>query len=884
MGPQHFELRFASYKILLRSFFITSTIIMLRLAISVLTICLFSIVLTGPLFGENDCDIFQKHDPTPFRTAQRNDSWMVVEAGNPRIRIALCAEAEKEELITNAVDWINAYVRQTAAKPIEVGGEGDRPATATLHIGFGEQAKKRFEKLSPDFRVKTDPGRQGFVLRQIGTAGGKDMVCWSPTALGCRYGLIEFLRSLKHANGRVVSDVAQVVDAPDFPVRIYYVNFAEHLQNSYNPNVLFESEVNRWSNRDWERFIDMLSAYRFNIFEFWLAPTLMGTSEEMRNSPIHKEFAATINHVIAYGKRRGVSVHPIVTVNTLGTEWNCNCPNDPTEKRQILEAWDFWTKTMKGNDSWGIFPGDPGGCRRNGCTKETYVDLSLELAAIIRRNNPVARVEVGTWGEPFSAWGVPLWTADPELAGKSMEYFLKKLPEFPEGTFTSINTGFSPDSDPTQIGGDGRPYAKRASRLVPVLTWNYSVTEGEATVYPHCRVRRMIQPRQIERELGCYSGGISYTMTPRLQYAQAFCAGETWWNVDRTAEEILSDFGRLTFGEGNEEIGRLIEEFEVVPDWGYYAPFPYTPQRLVEKMGRLDLLLKRVDTESASRLPLATSREQYTETLIFFAELFRDLAEVSMTADQMNADYRRVQPDGAPAGIPVSLSAVENLLAEKREFDGRAALESAAKKLRELDVPRLKQLYWTRAYGIYDHIVAPVDSRTDVAMNNLFNFFKASSAYARDASALKEPLQKTGRPFLLLPLNGDPIPGWTMQGWDAHGDLNGESWLACMSEGSLATTTFKNEGYKWLVLRVADGPSEEKKIIWINGCKVAEFQRSGSRPSEAKEWEHKSGFITRCYPIPEGLLETGTVEIKFTEPGIAMAGVALSAEPIGEEP
>ncbi len=857
---------------------------MSRLMISFVAIFLFSIVLTGNLFGDNRCNIFLKCDPASFRAAERNASWTVAEAGKPRLRIVYQEDASKNELITNTVDWINDYVRHATGKSLEAGDTVNHDAMPTLHIGFGESARKRFEQLSSDFKRKVDPGQQGFVLTQVGVGDQKDMVCWSPTSLGCRYGLIEFLRSLKTENGNIISDVARVVDAPDFPVRIYYVNFAEHLQNAYNPNMLFESEVNRWTKRDWERFIDMLSAYRFNVFEFWLAPTLMGTSDAMRNGPIAREFAATINHVIAYGKRRGVSVHPIVTVNTLGPEWNCNCPNDPKEKKEILDAWDYWTKTMKGNDSWGIFPGDPGGCRRNGCTKETYVDLSLELSEIIRKNNPGARVEVGTWGEPFSAWGIPLWTADPELARKSMEYFLQKLPEFPEGTFTSINTGFSPDSDPTQIGGDGRPFAKRASRLVPVLTWNYSATDGEATVYPHCRVRRMIEQRKIERDLGCYSGGITYTVTPQLQYAQAFCAGETWWNVERTPEEILSDFGRLTFGEGNEEIGWLIEEFEVVPDWGYYAPFPYTPQRLAEKMSRLDLLLERVDTKIPSRLPLATSQEKYTETLVFFAGLFRDLAEVSMTADQMNVDYRRIQPDGAPEGIPVSLSAAERLLAEKRDFDGRDTLESSVKKLRELDVPHLKDLYWKRAYGIYDHIVAPVDSRTDVAMNNLFNFFKASSAYTRDLSALEEPLRKTQKPFLVLPFSGDPIPGWTMKGWDAHGDMNGESWLACMSEGILSTTTFKNEGYKWLVLRVADGPSDEKKIIWINGQKVAQFQRSGSRAPEAKEWEHKSGFITKSYPIPEGLLETNTIEIKFTEPGIAIAGIALSVEPIGEDP
>jgi hypothetical protein len=38
--------------------------------------------------------------------------------------------------------------------------------------------------------------------------------------------------------------------------------------------------------------------------------------------------------------------------------------------------------------------------------------------------------------------------------------------------------------------------------------------------------------------------------------------------------------------------------------------------------------------------------------------------------------------------------------------------------------------------------------------------------------------------------------------------------------------------------------------------------------------------VTRSHPIPEGLLKTGKIEIRFSESGIAIAGVALAAERI----
>jgi len=408
---------------------------------------------------------------------------------------------------------------------------------------------------------------------------------------------------------------------------------------------------------------------------------------------------------------------------------------------------------------------------------------------------------------------------------------------------------------------------------MPVLTWDYSVTEGEATVFPHCRVRRMIDIRKVEWEDGCYSGGICYTMAPQLQNLSAFCSAETWWNPHRNAEDILGDFGRWTFGDGKESIGRLLEEFEVIPDWGYYAPFPYTAARLAETMNRLSAELTKLDTAQSPRLSLAVDYAGYVKSLEFFATLFRDLAEVSLTVDTMNAAFRNTSLAGESKDN-ISLSAIQDILATKTDFDGRGDLETAAKELAALDIKELKKRYWDAVYGIYDHLVAPTDPRTGAAMSGLFNRFQASLAEPRLPSALEEPLQATGKPYCLIPLGGRTPPGWKMIGWDVHG-ADGEAWSACMSEGTLSSETFENQNYRWLILRIAEGVSGSKKAIWINGRKIGEFVRTG--PPGVKEW-----FVTRSFPLPEGILDGSKIEITFTEPGIGIAGIAFSAAEIQE--
>jgi hypothetical protein len=819
--------------------------------------------------------------PLAERDRQQGDLWWLAQDGQAAGDIVLLGAAAESELVTNAADWIVGFVERSAHAQLPV--RKGVPVAKGLHLVaiVGDPPRMGLPSLAAPGQPTPEVGPQGFVIQRFSTPEqGRLLVCWAPTTLGCRYGLIEVLRSLRTEGRSVGTDLVRAVDRPQFPLRICYVNFAEHLQNAFNPNLLFDTPVNRWSRTDWERFIDMISAYRYNIFEFWLVPTLF-SPEALQGGKVQRNFAETINYVIAYAKRRGVAVHPIQAVNTVGSKWHFHCPNAPKERAEIVALWDHWSRAMKGNEYIGFFPGDPGGCTKNGCTAETYIDLCLELAKVVRQNNPNVKIEVGTWGEPFGGWGVPLWTGKPERTERSMRYFLGKLPAFPEETFTSINQGFSPDCDPISHGGDGRPYAKQAAKIVPVLTWDYSVTEGEGTVSPRCRVRRMLDQRRKEMELGCYSGGICYTMAPQLQCLSIFCSAESWWDPTRKPEAVLADFGRLTFGDGLASIGPLLEEFEVVPDWGYYPPFPYSPQRLEASMAKLQPLLEKIGPQAQPRLPLASTMADYRKSLAFFAGLFRKLSQVALIVDEMNAAARATGKVPADHKDLVSLDEVMEILAEPGDLPHRERLRETAMRLRQLDVQGLTKQYWETVYGIYGVIPHPVDPRAEGATTVLFSRFHCDLAieHPYKASALEKPLRATGKPFVLLPV-GRPrgIRGWKMTGWTASGNDNGEVWRASFEEpGILAQEAFQDQGYRWLVVRLTEGPKGGRKTIAVNGRVIGEFVRTGPAVEVKKEW-----WVTRCYAIPEGLLKNGPIEIRFTEPGIAIAAVALAAERIAD--
>jgi hypothetical protein len=799
---------------------------------------------------------------------------VLAEPGRAAADVAILSDSE---LVRNAAEWLARFVKQSAGVALPAGGaELLKPAGAHLVAVVGQEAPL-VKRLVAAGKMRIEPrvGPQGYVIQRISDAeAGELLVCWSPSELGCRYGLIEVLRSLAVEGRSVRCPLGLVVERPQFPVRICYVNFAEHLQNAFNPNLLFDVPTNRWTLQEWDRFIDMLSGYRYNIFEFWLVPTLF-SPEAMKGGKIQAQFAETINHVIAYGKSRGVAVHPIQAVNTIGQNWYCACPNDPKDRALIVGLWDHWSKAMQGNEYIGFFPGDPGGCYRNGCTPETYVDLCLELSKVVRKNNPGVKIEVGTWGEPFGGWGVPLWTGKRPRAESSMQYLLSKLPEFPPGTFTSINMGFSPDCHPTSHGGDGRPFAKEAAKTRPVLTWDYSVTEGEGTVSPRCRARRIFERRNEELALGFYSGGICYTMAPKLNCANIFCCAEAYWNPALKPEAVLADYGRLTFGDELAGIGPLIEEFEVVPDWGYYPPFPFSPERLEKSMTRLLPLLEKLNPAAEPRLPLAPTMAEHRKDLVYFAGLFQKLATVAVGLEEVRAAAKAAGKTAADGKDPVSLEEAEQILAGPADFPQKAALRQKVDALRQLDARALMKGYFDTVYGIYKVIPHPVDPRAQGATATLFRRFNCELAMSHAPSVLEQSLRAAGKPYSLVVL-GRPHGerGWTLRGWDVQGEDDGVSWRASMGPaGTIARKDFEDKGYRWLVLRLTEGPAGGRKTAAINGKVVAQFVRTGPDVKVRKEW-----FVTRSYPIPEGLLKNGEIEIRFTEPGVAIAEVALSAE------
>ena len=467
---------------------------------------------------------------------------------------------------------------------------------------------------------------------------------------------------------------------------IYYTNFASHLLNAYNPNMLYPDLPYRWSDADWRKCIDMIQDFGFNVLEFWLVPYLF--CRQGLESEVGEEFARQMNGIIEYAASRGIKVEALICLATVGADWRTHCPNVKEEWDEVRYLWDQWMRRLSGLGIVGIFPGDPGACSRNGCTALTYIDKSIEIAEIIKHNTH-ADIEFHTWGPPFFGWGlvhmppdslgefiqehqITCWKFDEARAEASMNHLLSRLPDFPSDTAVGINLGFGSDGNPGDEK-DARCWAREIAKTNRILTWDYSLTEGENAVYPHYRLERLFERRREEREAAPYSGGICYTMSPLLNQLSLFEAARSFRDPDADPDQTARAFCERLFGKEGAGVVEYLPLFEVVPDWGHYGGIDLTRQEYHRKMLEFVTLLQDLRGAVVESAIFHPSVEKYRQELLFFATLFADLS----------------------------------------------GPEPSARELR--------QRYWDRVYAIYDSLPGHVDPRPNLATDNLIGYFQKKS-------------------------------------------------------------------------------------------------------------------------------------------------------------
>ena len=447
--------------------------------------------------------------------------------------------------------------------------------------------------------------------------------------------------------------------SPAFSHRACYVNHGEHLLNAWNANLIHPNAPYQWSTQDWREFLHMLKAFGYTSFQYWLVPTMFDLPS-LKGGGIYGRYAETMREVANLAHAEGLEIQCLCSINVWGPRWFYACPSIPEERANLLKLWRHWMRELAGLDAITLFPGDLGGCNLNGCTHETAIDLDLEIAGIVKEQNPRTRIEIGTWGNPFCGWGedsveVPGWNRSaidlmrsgfygftnrdfhgtPQRAQAAFDYLFRRLPQFPPDTTVAINPSLN-------AGGDGTTYARQIAELRPVCTWDYYVSEGEGTVCPHWNLERMVRARRAERAAAPYIGGICYTMSPRLNLLTLYAGAQTFMDPQADPTELSSRFCASVFGEEHRPLGELMKLFGVesamagLPEYlagvqdqlaGCGARSPVKNWTRNELNRAFALMIDHLEAAkpSACALPIFPDPETFRQDLLWFARKYHEM-------------------------------------------------------------------------------------------------------------------------------------------------------------------------------------------------------------------------------------------------------------------
>jgi len=141
-----------------------------------------------------------------------------------------------------------------------------------------------------------------------------------------------------------------------------------------------------------------------------------------------------------------------------------------------------------------------------------------------------------------------------------------------------------------------------------IVTWDFSLTEGEGAIVPHYRFDRLYAQRHRELEAAPYQGGICFTMTPLLNQLSLYQSAQSFLNPDADHKALTRAFYRRLFGADAERLAGLLPLFEIIPDWGNYAPVNMSRTEYHHRMAEGVDLLRSLEGKANLDIPFNPAR------------------------------------------------------------------------------------------------------------------------------------------------------------------------------------------------------------------------------------------------------------------------------------
>jgi hypothetical protein len=275
-------------------------------------------------------------------------------------------------------------------------------------VMVGRAMANRLAQTHDEVKKVTDqyPGEQGFVLKSMEAAGGRNMVLATGSdSHGSNYALMELRQLLTEStSGLGVTDDLDLLDKPNMKVRGMFIH--QHWKYNY-PYCPWS-----WSADEWKRVIDTLAYMRYNL----LMPFSHTDNIAPRGNPTNaeKEYLADLREIIDYAhRRRGMKVWLMESGNILldspeytllsaerrdhyTGDWgwpgkredprspSMKDPSNPEDFAAMMAQRESVIRHVPNADGYGCIDSDPGR-KIPWCTTTEFVDLFVGYRELIER-------------------------------------------------------------------------------------------------------------------------------------------------------------------------------------------------------------------------------------------------------------------------------------------------------------------------------------------------------------------------------------------------------------------------------------------------------------------------------------------------------------------
>jgi hypothetical protein len=275
---------------------------------------------------------------------------------------SIAVGANEPAFVLHAVGDLADYLRELTGSEVRITHEAGKSIGKSIVVG-ADLVRQAYPGLLESRKL----GKEGFVLKLGGAGDSQQLIVAGAEPGGTNFGLATLMGMIRREGGAVSMDCpSEMESVPQLSVRGIHLN-GWPLSHPY--------AFRAWSERDWQKYIDMIWLARANLLLLWPAMEIL----PLPLSPEDRDYLEEVRRVVVYAQqKRGIEVWIMHSANRIALTdcgerdpkprpyWVNQCQKDmnpavPGEFARIEKSFDTFYQILNNAAGYVMIDSDPGG-------------------------------------------------------------------------------------------------------------------------------------------------------------------------------------------------------------------------------------------------------------------------------------------------------------------------------------------------------------------------------------------------------------------------------------------------------------------------------------------------------------------------------------------